>query len=64
MPPFTVWSEPCDRLDGTVDGTEPVRCPRREFHRLTGFDGEVAVAKDQPHLTGQHIHPVVPLVHG
>lgn len=62
--PLAVHIEDHDRLDGAVDGAEPVRRPRRKLHGLTGFDGEIPFAEDQPELAGQHVHPVLALVHG
>src|SRR5215208_6132949 len=64
MQPLAVRSEERDRLDGPVDRSEPMRCPGRKLHGFTGFDGEVALAKEQSHLTGQDVHPVVTVMHG
>ena len=64
MQTFAVYAEDHDRLNRTVDGTEPVRSPRAEFDGFAGFDDEVALAEDEAHSPGQHVGPVLALVNG
>ena len=52
-----------DRPDGPVHRSEPVRGPRRKLHGFTGFDGEVLLAENQPQPAGEHVHPILDLVH-
>jgi SAM-dependent methyltransferase len=48
-----VRAEDHDRLEGPVDGAEPVRSERRNLHRFTRFDGELTVAEDEANVAAQ-----------